>query len=126
VATTEGKLYYQGPYLPYSGRTTVRESDLSIDAKATYLHGAESADFVSDFLAGRERSSAHLPQPLPFLYLENGSILLPARSYQAEKGGSTKSGPRNGTEARRRMVQPGVWFFRVSQCSDCERGGGGS
>lgn len=86
VATTEGKLYYQGPYLPYAGRTPVRESELSIDAKATYLHGAESAGFVSDFLAGRERSSAQLPQPLPFLYLGNGSVLLPVRNYQAEKG----------------------------------------
>jgi hypothetical protein len=77
IATTQGKGYYEGPFVPDSGRGPLPESELTIDTKATSVKSPD------DFTAGSQNGTQ--AQPLPFLYLRSGEILLPAQGYEAAK-----------------------------------------
>lgn len=81
AVATDGQPYYEGAYLPDNGLDPVPKTALVIDAKATWENKLDS----SVILTRAEASSPTAPPRLPFIYLQNGAILIPTVHYEAER-----------------------------------------
>ena len=68
----DGRLYYEGVFLPYKGQTRLPAGDLAIDVARTQEHAYEHALFINEEL-------------VPLVYLTGGEVLIAAAKYDKGK-----------------------------------------
>jgi hypothetical protein len=80
VVSFDGRLIFEGAYLPFPEQSPIHESELSIDAKKMNL--AKEQVTVQ---ATNPEAPDPGPNSVPIVYLRDGSVLIPAESYEQGK-----------------------------------------
>ncbi len=80
VTFVDGRLLYEGVYLPYQAKAPIPQGELSIDSGAM----SRAQEQVEVDASGKESSEPGL-QVVPLVYLNNGEVLIPQQSYEAGK-----------------------------------------
>lgn len=80
VTFVDGRLLYEGTYLPYHGQAPVPQEELVIDSKT--MNRAQEQVEVN---ASSQESSEPGIQVIPLVYLRNGEVLIPEKAYGAGK-----------------------------------------
>ncbi len=80
VAFADGRLLYEGVYLPYEKQMPIPQSELSLDSKT--MNRAQEQVEVN---ASNQESSEPGTQVVPLVYLRDGDVLIPEKGYAAGK-----------------------------------------
>jgi len=80
VTFVNGRLLYEGVYLPYQRQTPIPQGELLIDSMT--MNRAQEQVEVD---ASSGESSEPGLQVVPLVYLRNGEVLIPAKAYEVGK-----------------------------------------
>jgi hypothetical protein len=76
IDTVDGRALFEGTYSPYLSRVPIRSDELLID-----LAAMSKAQEQVEVATSAGESSSPGPQMVPLIYLRNGDVLIPQKSY---------------------------------------------